>query len=86
MKRTSKLMTAVAASLMLTDTTDALANGAPAFNQADTKQTKSKASEKWKKDPEVRKAAEAVFDRLKGTTKEKAQTPSDSRKPSGPEA
>ena len=68
MKRTTKLMAGVTASILLTGTqsTGVAAPGAP--------QKAEKQNESWKTDPEVLKDANEVYGWLKGIDEEKAKT------------
>jgi hypothetical protein len=68
MNRTTRLMTAVTAALLL--------NGTASTNAAmlTEGQTAPQPDDPWKTDPQVEKAADTILDWLKGTTQENAKT------------
>lgn len=69
MKRTSKLMAGVTASILFTGTPPGSAAATPALPQKAERQ-----DEPWKTDPEVLKAADAVYSWMRGTRQDKAKT------------
>jgi hypothetical protein len=71
MDRTRKLMSTITASVLL-----AGAQGVPSpalsASAVVSKQPTTQSEETWKKDPEVARVAEIIFEQLKGTDKEDA--------------